>query len=121
MIFLVFLRAPACKILTQYTATLPLDFFDGFFAFFALVDFGVFFCTFFGVFFTGVAGFFFFLGGGYYIQQIPRTTIHTFVIKILENVSIYVDAFATTYQDEPRCDLTCDLQHLTRSSMGATG
>jgi len=65
-------RSSACKILTQHTVTmcLPLDFFGGFFTFFALEDFGVFFCTF-GVVFDGVDGFFFFLGG-YYIQQIPQ-------------------------------------------------
>jgi len=51
------------------TRSLPLDFFAGFFAFFALVDFGVFFCAF-GVVFAGVAVFFFF--GDYNIQQIPQ-------------------------------------------------
>jgi len=45
---------------------LPLDFLAGFFTFFALVDFGVFFCAL-GVCFAGVdAFFFFFFLGGYY-------------------------------------------------------
>jgi len=73
------------------TTPLPLDFFAGFFAFFALVDFGVFgvfFCTL-GVFFAGVAGFFFFLGD-YNIQQIPQ--VQKFIV------------FSSLKQTKPKCD-----------------
>jgi len=52
----------------------PFDFFRGFFAFFALADFGVFFSAL-GVRFVGVTSFFFFLAG-YQITFKTKSHIH---------------------------------------------
>jgi len=55
---------------------LPLDFFGGFFAFFALEDFGVFFSAL-GVRFAGVTSFFFFLAG-------YQTTFHSYITACIQ-------------------------------------
>ena len=65
---------------------LPLDFFDGFFTFFALTDFGVFFCDF-GVCFAGVSFFFFFLAG-YHTTSHKSKHNCNFISKALFNISL---------------------------------